>query len=166
VRTTVLFGEYDLTIDEKNRLLVPAEVRRSLDPEADGGAFFVTVGKNRKPWLYPERRYEALVSKLESQLTPADDELAFDQMVFSMASREEWDSQGRLLLKEKYRTRTGLAREITMIGVRDHLEIWNRDDWAKRRDELEGQRAEISARQRQQMIAADGSSNGSPGKPL
>jgi MraZ protein len=116
--------------------------------------------------LYPERRYEALVSKLESQLTPADDELAFDQMVFSMASREEWDSQGRLLLKEKYRTRTGLAREITMIGVRDHLEIWNRDDWAKRRDELEGQRAEISARQRQQMIAADGSSNGSPGKPL
>jgi DNA-binding transcriptional regulator/RsmH inhibitor MraZ len=44
VRTTVLYGEFELAIDEKNRLLVPAEVRRALDPERDGEAFFITAG--------------------------------------------------------------------------------------------------------------------------
>ena len=62
-KTTVLYGEYDITIDEKNRLLIPAEVRRSLDPERDGEAFFVIIGQNLRPWLYPERGYEQLVSK-------------------------------------------------------------------------------------------------------
>ena len=152
MRTTVLYGEYDLTIDEKNRLLIPADVRRCLDPEQDGDAFFITVGANRRPWLYPERRYEALVSRLESQLSPGEDMLAFDQMVFSMASRVEWDKQGRLLIVEKYRTRTGLNREVTLIGVRDHLELWNRDAWAARLDELDSRRTEIADRQRAQAV--------------
>ena len=153
MRTTVLYGEYDVTIDDKNRLLVPAEVRRALDPETDGSAFFITVGENRRPWLYPERKYEALVSRLESELSPGEDRLAFDQMVFSMASRVEWDKQGRLLIVEKYRTRTGLSRDVTLIGVRDHLELWNRDAWAARLEELDARRSDIAARQRAQTMA-------------
>jgi MraZ protein len=149
VRTTVLYGEFELAIDEKNRLLVPAEVRRALDPERDGEAFFITVGVNRRPWLYPERRYEAFVSQMESELTPGEDRLAFDQMFFSMASKVDWDKQGRILVPDKYRVRTNLSREVTLVGVRDHLELWNRPDWAARMDELESQRAEIAARQRQ-----------------
>ena len=58
----VLYGEHELTIDDKNRLLVPAEIRKSLSPERDGEAFFLVIGRNRKPWLYPERYYEHLVS--------------------------------------------------------------------------------------------------------
>ncbi len=153
MRTTVLYGEYELTMDDKNRLLVPAEVRRSLDPERDGEAFFITVGVNRRTWLYPERGYEVLVSQLESEMSPGEDRLAFDQMHFSMVSKVEWDKQGRMLLPDKYRTRTGLNREVTMIGVRDHLEIWNREDWAVRLAELDAQRVEIDARQRAALAA-------------
>lgn len=140
-------------MDDKNRLLVPAEVRRSLDPERDGEAFFITVGVNRRTWLYPERGYEVLVSQLESEMSPGEDRLAFDQMHFSMVSKVEWDKQGRMLLPDKYRTRTGLNREVTMIGVRDHLEIWNREDWAVRLAELDAQRVEIDARQRAALAA-------------
>lgn len=152
MRTTVLYGEFELTIDEKNRLLVPAEVRRALDTERDGEAFFITIGVNRRPWLYPERKYEAFVSQMESELTPGEDRLAFDQMFFSMASKVDWDKQGRVLVPEKYRTRTQLGRDVTMVGVRDHLELWNRTDWAQRMEELESQRAEIAARQRQAKL--------------
>jgi len=153
VRTTVLYGEFDLTIDEKCRLGIPAEVRRALDPERDGERFFITVGVNRRPWLFPEFRYEAFVGQMESELTPDEDRLAFDQMFFSMASKVDWDSQGRILVPEKYRTRTNLAREVTLVGVRDHLELWNRADWAVRMEELESRRGEIAARQRQSRPA-------------
>ena len=150
----MLYGEYDLTIDEKNRLLIPSEVRRALDPERDGTTFYLTVGENRRPWLYPERQYEELVSRLESGLAPGEDRLAFDQMVFSTSTRVDWDKQGRVMIADKYRTRTGLNREITLIGVRDHLELWNRDEWTARLAELDARRSEIAARQRGQSASA------------
>ena len=156
MRPTLLYGEYELTLDEKNRLLVPAEVRRSLDKDRDGEAFFITVGRNRRTWLYPEHGYESLVSQLESELSPGEDRLAFDQMNFSLVSRVEWDKQGRMLLPDKYRTRTGLNRDVTMIGVGNHLEIWNRDDWTARLAELEARRDEIAERQRQAAVASRG----------
>jgi MraZ protein len=148
-KTTVLYGTYELTIDEKNRLVLPAEVRRALDPERDGESFFIVVGINHKAWLYPERGYEAMVSKLASQLAPGEDRLAFDQMYFSMANKEDWDKQGRMLIPEATRRRTQLNREITMIGARDHLELWNRQDWEARQEYLISKSAELAARQRE-----------------
>ena len=146
-KTTVLYGEYDITIDEKNRLLIPAEVRRSLDPERDGEAFFVIIGWNRKTWMYPERGYEELVAKIASTMPPGEDKLAFEQIYFATANRVEWDKQGRLLVPESSRRRTNLNRDITMIGARDHLELWNKEDWEVRREELFARSAELAIKQ-------------------
>jgi MraZ protein len=148
-KTTVLYGQYDLTVDKKNRLVIPAEVRRALDAERDGEAFFVVIGVNHKIWLYPERGYETLVSKLASQMSPGEDKLAFNQMHFSMANRVEWDEQGRMLIPETGRRRTDLSTEITMIGVLDHLELWNRKDWESRQEYLISRSAELATKQRE-----------------
>jgi MraZ protein len=77
-------------------------------------------------------------------------------MFFSMASKVDWDKQGRILVPDKYRVRTNLSREVTLVGVRDHLELWNRPDWATRMAELESKRAEIAARQRQAQPSVAG----------
>jgi MraZ protein len=41
----------------------------------------------------------------------------------------ELDSQGRLLLNERLRKRAGLKEKITLVGVRDHIELWNTENW-------------------------------------
>jgi MraZ protein len=46
-----------------------------------------------------------------------------------MASRVELDRQGRLLLPEKIKKRANLGSSLTLVGVRDHIEIWNSEDW-------------------------------------
>jgi MraZ protein len=48
----------------------------------------------------------------------------------------EWDKQGRVLIPEKMRQRTALQKEVTLVGVRDHLEIWNRPEWEAERERL------------------------------
>ncbi len=146
MRHLVLIGEFDLTVDEKNRLLVPSDIRRAMNSERDGDAFFLVMGINRKPWLYPEHSYEELVSQVPPDITPGEEMLAYDQLNFAMASRLEWDGQGRVLIPEKTLRRTGLDREITMIGVRDHLELWNRAEWELQREELFKRAAEIALR--------------------
>ena len=145
MRHPVLFGEYELTIDDKNRLLVPAEVRRSI-PAEFGEAFFVVAGINRVPWFYPERYYEELVMQAPVDMTPGEDLLAFDQLHFAMACKVPWDKQGRVLVPEKTLKRASIGKEVTLIGARDHLELWNRADWEVRREELERRSAEITAR--------------------
>jgi MraZ protein len=82
-------------------------------------------------------------------MVPAEELLAFDQMNFALASRLEWDKQGRVLIPEKTLKRTGLEREVTLIGARDHLELWNRPDWETRREELLSRSLEIAVRAKQ-----------------
>ena len=149
LRPLILYGEYELTIDDKNRLLIPSEVRRALDGQRDGEAFFLVVGVNRRPWLYPEKGYEALVARAQQELTPAEDLLAFDQMNFAMASRLEWDKQGRVLMPEKTLRRTSVGKEVTLIGVRDHLELWNRGDWEPHFEQLLARGAEVALKAKQ-----------------
>ncbi len=152
MRHPVLTGEFELNVDDKNRLLIPSEVRRSINQAEHGDGFFLVMGINRRPWLYPERYYENLVTADPGDITPEHDSLAFDQLHFALASRVEPDGQGRLLLPQKILRRAGIQKEVTLIGVRDHLEVWNRADWEARIEELERQAAEIAIaakRQRQ-----------------
>jgi MraZ protein len=149
VQHAILYGEHELTIDGKNRLLIPAEIRKSLDPQRDGESFFLVIGRNRKPWLYAEKYYQHLVSLGQQELTPDEDVLAFDQYHFAMVAQVSWDKQGRLLLPDKTLKRTGTAREVTLIGARDHLELWNRSEWENRFEELMQRSNEVTQRARQ-----------------
>ena len=144
MRHPVLFGEYDLNVDDKNRLLIPSEVRSRIKPEEDGEAWFLVIGTDRRPWLYPEKYYEQLVTRVPGDITPAHDLHEFDQMHFALASRLEPDKQGRVVLPDENLKRAGIKKEVTLIGVRDHLELWNRADWEARREELERRGPEIA----------------------
>jgi MraZ protein len=145
-------GEYELTIDEKSRLLVPAEVRKCLNPERDGTGFVLIVGVNRRPWLYPDKAYEAIVSQAEEDFIPDEDTLAFDQLFFAMASRVELDKQGRILIPDKTLRRTATGREVVMIGARSHLEIWNRSDWESQFNENLSRLGELAKRARKARL--------------
>ncbi|MCS7032781.1 MAG: hypothetical protein NZ561_02170 [Phycisphaerae bacterium] len=142
MKYAVYIGEHPLTIDDKNRMLVPSEIRKAMDPKRDGQGFYLVIGQNRKPWLYAERYYESLLEREandlrpEAEIRPDPKTLETWQMTFAMASRVSWDKQGRILIPEVMLRRTNTGREITLIGVRNHLELWNRADWDARFNEL------------------------------
>jgi MraZ protein len=148
VRHPVLTGEYELSCDEKRRILVPIEVRRAV-PLEFGESFYCMRGINRVWWLYPEKVYETLVMQAPTEMVPSEDSLAFDQMVFGMTSRLPWDKQGRILLPDRMFRDESMGRELTLVGVRDHLELWGRAAWEARREELEARALEVFAKGKQ-----------------
>lgn len=125
-----------MTIDDKNRFLIPAEIRRKMDPDRDGATFFLVIGADRRPWMYTENFYASLVAEVPAELSPGRDRLAYDRRVFGTAAELEPDKQGRVLIPEATRRRTALDKEVTLVGVRDHLEIWNRPEWEAERERL------------------------------
>jgi MraZ protein len=156
LRHLLLIGEHDLTIDEKGRLNIPSEIRKSMNSDRDGNAFYLVLGFNRKPWLYPERYYEELVFQAQPEITPGEEQLDFAHANFALANKIEWDSQGRMLIPDKTLRRTAMTREITLIGAGDHLEIWSRADWESRREQVLSRHAEIAIRAKKARQAPNG----------
>ncbi len=127
----LLTGEYELRLDEKNRLSIPVRVREQISQDKYGRGFFQILGVNRILSLYPELYYQRIALAVAPRKVAPDESLAFDRINYALAGRVELDRQGRVLLSEKAIRRAGLKEQVTLIGVRDHLEIWNSDQWEK-----------------------------------
>lgn len=110
-------------------MLVPAEIRRQMDPARDGEAFFLVIGTEKRLWFVPEKLYYAQAHQLASRATPSPEMLAYQRSYFSNARRVEWDKQGRIVVPEILLQRTSTGSEVTLVGIGDRLELWNRSAW-------------------------------------
>ena len=125
----LLTGEYELSLDEKNRLSIPARVREQVFQEEQTSVFYMVLGVNRILNLYSEQYYQRIALAVAPRKVAPDEWLAFERVNYALASRVELDRQGRVLIPEKSIRRAGLKEQVTLIGARDHLEIWNKQDW-------------------------------------
>jgi MraZ protein len=125
----LLTGEYQHVIDNKSRVLISNKLRNQIDCEEHGSNFYLVLGANGILCLYPEKTFERIAPAVAPGSTAPDEAVAFERMSFALASRIELDNQGRLLLNENLRKRAGLKDNVTLVGVRDHIELWNSESW-------------------------------------
>ena len=125
----LLTGEYQHVIDGKNRVLISNKLRGQIDSDEHGSNFYLVLGANGILCLYPEKYFEQIALSVAPNTTAPDEAVAFERMSFALASKVEMDSQGRLLLNDRLRKRAGLKDQITLVGVRDHIELWNNESW-------------------------------------
>jgi len=125
----LLTGEYQHVIDGKNRVLISNKLRSQIDADEHGSNFYLVLGANGILCLYPEKYFEQIALAVGSETTAPDETVTFERMSFALASKVELDGQGRLLLNERLRKRAGLKEKVTLVGVRDHIELWNSENW-------------------------------------
>ena len=145
----LLTGEHQHTIDGKGRVLISNKLRCQIDADEHGSNFYLVLGANGILCLYPERYFERLIAAASPKGSAPDETVAFERMSFALASKVELDRQGRLLLNEKLRKRAGLKEQITLVGVRDHIELWNSESWEQYLEDhtAQYQRQMLQARQ-------------------
>jgi len=125
----LLTGEYLHVVDNKSRVLISNKLRSQIDVDEHGSNFYLVFGANGILCLYPEKYFEQIALAVTPGTTAPDEAVAFERISFALASKVELDGQGRLLLNERLRKRAGLKDHITLIGVRDHIELWNSESW-------------------------------------
>src|SRR6266511_4404231 len=123
----MLLGAYDHTIDDKNRLTLPAKFR-----EAFKDGVVVTRG---------------LVGSRLAAMDPLRPEgRRIQRFFFSGASEAELDKQGRVMIPAQLIEHAKLGREVVVAGVNDRLEIWDRAAWRKELAEVEGSAEDVAER--------------------
>lgn len=120
----MFMGEYNHTVDEKGRLIMPAKYREQL-----GDTFFVTQGFDGCLYVYPQSEWaniEENLRKLPSMKRGARD---LTRRFLGHAAELEIDKQGRVLLPAKLRSLANIKKDVVLVGVLDKIEIWDKEKW-------------------------------------
>lgn len=120
----MFMGEFQHSIDEKGRLIIPAKFRDGL-----GASFVITRGLDHCLFVYPRSEWESLEAKLKTLPFTNSDARAFSRFFFSGASESDLDKQGRANIPSHLRDYAKLSRDCVVIGVSNRVEIWDKESW-------------------------------------
>lgn len=123
------------TIDNKGRIIIPARFRDII--KTDGiNAVMVSrmdnclVGYPLNEWRKIEKRILCLAEKSHSMRR-------FRRVFIGGAHECSCDKQERILIPPPLRSYAQLEKNIVLVGVLDHFEVWSRDNWEQENLELE-----------------------------
>ena len=124
-------GASSLSLDAKGRMSVPTRHRDALLIQCEGR---VTLTKHPHGCLllFPRPVWESHREQIASWPMSAR---AWQRIFLGNASDVEFDSAGRLLIAPELRTAVGLTREVMLLGMGSHFEIWD----ASKLDDSEAQ---------------------------
>ena len=138
----MLLGEFEHTIDDKNRLTLPARFRDHF-----GEGIVLTRGMDGCLFAYTRAEWQKLADDRLATLDPLSKESRrMRRFFFSAAQDAELDKQGRLMLPGALIEHAKLQRDVVVAGVYDHLEIWDRAAWRTELAEVEGSAEHVAER--------------------
>jgi MraZ protein len=124
----LLTGTFGRAVDEKLRVAIPKPLREALGALAKG-VLYVTPGTDGSLALYTEEALAELARRLAQASPIATDVRAYNRLFYARAQAVELDSQGRVRIPPELAALAGLGKEAVLVGVLDHLELWDRGRW-------------------------------------
>ncbi len=124
----LLTGTYLRTLDDKLRIPLPKPLRDALGAKSPQW-LYVAPGTDSSLTLYTEEYLAQLAERLR-QSSPTQVEVrAFNRLFYAQAQRAEIDSQSRIRIPAELAQMANLQREAVLLGVSDHLELWDKSRW-------------------------------------
>lgn len=124
----LLTGTFARSVDEKQRVAIPKPLRDALGSQAKG-VLYVAPGTDGSLALFTEDALAGLAERLAKSSPNAQDVRAFSRLFYARAQAVELDGQGRVRIPPELAQLGGLSKEAVLIGVQDHLELWDRQRW-------------------------------------
>jgi len=125
----LFIGEYQHSLDSKNRIIVPAKLREGL-----GNKFVITKGLDGCLYAYPLEEWKILEDKLKTLPLTNKDARTFVRFFFSGACEVELDKQFRGLIPQNLKEYAKIEKDIVSIGVLSRVEIWSKEMWENYND--------------------------------
>lgn len=129
----MLIGEFTHTIDDKNRVSLPAKFRSTM-----GKKIVITPGLDQCLFVFTTKEWEKIAGRLsENSSMLSSDMRSFSRWMFGGATEVEVDNIGRILVPDFLRERAALKTKVVLIGVQNRLEIWNEKSWTDYKRQVE-----------------------------
>jgi MraZ protein len=125
------WGEFEHTLDPKGRIIIPSKYREPLGNHV----YLIKSWDKECIALFRRNVWENMMQEYLSQTNLFDEEeQEFKRLLASSVEDQEVDKQGRVFIPQKLREYAGIESSVTILGVHDHLEIWNPEKWQKEKE--------------------------------
>ena len=119
----MFMGEYNHIIDDKGRIIIPSKLRTEL-----GEKFVITRGLDNCLAIYTNAGWTNIIEQYK-QLPNIGETRSFLRFIISGATTLEFDKQGRINIPSSLINFAGLSKDCSIIGVGEHMEIWDTNRW-------------------------------------
>lgn len=124
----VYYGEFTCKLDEKGRITVPRRIRQIMDVLGHA-VWYMTRGYDRCIFLFHQEEWNNICERISQFHSMDASVLDFRRFLFSSVTQVKPDNQGRMPVPEHLRAHAELDKEAVILGVNDHLEIWDKESW-------------------------------------
>ncbi|MFZ5365355.1 MAG: division/cell wall cluster transcriptional repressor MraZ [Patescibacteria group bacterium] len=135
----MFIGEYQHSLDQKDRLAVPVKFRSILKEGA-----VVTRGLDNCLFLYTKKEWSKLAEKLSALPISKSNTRAFSRFMLSGAMDVGIDKQGRIKIPDYLKKFAGLKKNVIVAGLLNRLELWDEMAWNKYKQGNEKASAQIA----------------------
>ncbi|MBI9097018.1 MAG: division/cell wall cluster transcriptional repressor MraZ [Spirochaetaceae bacterium] len=131
-----LNGQFNSTLDEKGRILLPSKLREQLKD----CSLVLTRGIDKCLWLFPEGEWSKISHLLldRSSLFKAKSQM-IQRRLLAPATELTIDKNGRLKIPSSLQRSAGLIRDCLFIGLDDHVEIWDEEQYVEFEEKCESE---------------------------
>lgn len=126
-------GEFRHTIDSKGRLIVPSRLRDALEDDT----VVLVVWPDGCIGLWSGPGWQSLRAELLRQSKSSPSHRSAIRAIASSAHTDQVDRQGRINVPQHLRDYAGIDRDVVVVGVLDHGEIWSPEAWERERAKVE-----------------------------
>jgi len=137
----MFLGRFEHTIDDKGRLAIPRKYRDQFS-----AGLVLTESFDRCLWAFTLRGWDANTEAYADLDTLSADARAVNRIIYGSAWECQLDQQGRVVIPGYLRQYAHLENEVILVGVRDRLEIWNKDEWERQREMLQAEGSQMVER--------------------
>jgi MraZ protein len=128
-----LLGTHSYSLDPKGRVSLPQRFREAF---ADGA--WLAVGQDHCLYVFPRVEWERRSEEVASFPLSDNDGRAYARLFFGSSDEAKVDSQGRVTIPQRLRESVGIRKDVVVLGVRDRMEIWDRDTFERYQAAYEG----------------------------
>lgn len=128
----MFLGEFRHTLDEKSRITLPAKYR----PELVAGVV-MTTGFDHCLLVFSQQEFDRLAEKMNNIQFIGREQSSLRRKFYSDGCDVVPDKQGRVIIPEQLCAYAGITTEVVIAGIGRYIELWNPDEWARARTEMQ-----------------------------
>ena len=120
----LLNGGFEGAVDAKSRVVLPSKLRNEL-----GDKFHLMIGFDSYVAIYPDETFDEMVNQLLSMKKSSEEYLTLARYLLGNSFDGELDSAGRVLIPGVLKKFAKLDKDVHIMGVGDHIEIWDSETY-------------------------------------
>lgn len=122
-------------LDTKGRLIIPARFRDVLNQSTVEGLMVSKM--DGALFCYSFEEWRKIEERILNLAEKSDNMRRFRRIFIGGAFECMLDKQGRILIPPTLRQDAGLNKEVVLVGVLDHFEIWAKHNWLEEHERLQ-----------------------------